>query len=223
VIYVYAIAEARPGLPADVAGFGGAPLRALEQGDLAAVYSSDPPAGLEPTREALWLHEGVLERLMATHAVLPLRFGSTLPSEHELRELLTARHREFAAALAVVRGRVEIGVRASATGPAKGGEAVAGESTSGHAYLAAKLERRRAAARMGEELHSELAALARASSFRLIADPRPAFAGAYLVDRERVGEFRRGFEAARDARPDLALACTGPWPPFSFTEALEGP
>ena len=222
MIYVYAIAEGRPGLPQGIAGFGGAPLRALTQGDIAAVYSSDPPAALEPTQEALWLHEGVLEELMATHAVLPLRFGSTLPGEHELRELLSARHAEFAAALASVRGRVEIGVRASAPSPPKGPESVAGESTSGYAYLAAKLERRRAAARMGEDLHAELAALARASSFRLIADPRPEFAGAYLVDRERVDEFRRGFEAARDARPGLALACTGPWPPFSFTESLEG-
>jgi hypothetical protein len=220
VIYVYAIVGGRPGVPRGVAGFGGATPRALEHGGIAAVYSSDPPADLEPTVEALWLHEQVLEELMEAHAVLPLRFGSTLADELELRELLTARHDEFAAALAAVRGRVEIGVRASAPDSAGDTETNATAGT-GHAYLAAKLERRRAAARIGEDLHAELASLACASTFHLVGDPRPQFSGAYLVDRVRIDEFRRGVEAARAARPGIALACTGPWPPFSFTESLE--
>jgi hypothetical protein len=47
------------------------------------------------------------------------------------------------------------------------------------------------------------------------------FSGAYLVDRARVDEFRRAVETARAARPSVAVACTGPWPPFSFTRPLE--
>ncbi len=219
MIYVYAIVEGRHELPDGLTGFGGAPLHRLAQGDLEAVYSSDPPSGVAPSEDSLWLHERVLEELMATRAVLPMRFGSTIGDEGELRELLTERHEQFARALAIVRGRVEIGVRATA--PPDDGDA---ERTpaSGREYLAAKLERRRAAARMGEDLHAELASLSRASRFRLIADPRPVFAGSYLVDRAQVDTFRRGFEAARAARPGLALACTGPWPPFSFTDGVEG-
>jgi hypothetical protein len=208
-------------MPRGVAGFGGATPRALAHGGIAAVYSGDAPPGLEPTAEALWLHEQVLEELMDTHAVLPLRFGSTLADELELRELLAARHDEFAAALAAVRGRVEIGVRASAPDVSNGTRPEPPES--GRAYITAKLERRRAAARMGEDLHAELASLACASTFRLMADPQPVFSGAYLVDRTRIDEFRRGVEAARAARPGIALACTGPWPPFSFTEPLATP
>jgi hypothetical protein len=216
VIYVYAIVEGREPVRPGAAGLAGRPLHRLIQGGLAAIYSGDCPAGLEPTEEALWVHEQVLEELMTTHTILPLRFASTLAGEVELRELLTARHAEFAAALAAVRGRVEIGVRASALGAA-----VAAPAESGRAYLAAKLERRRTAARMSEDLHAELASRACASTFSLRAEPRPGFSGSYLVDRTRVDEFRRGVDAARAARPEIALACTGPWPPFSFTEPLE--
>jgi hypothetical protein len=216
VIYVYAIADGAPSGHAALAGFGDAPLRAVEHGSLVALYSPDPPRDLTPTEDALWRHERIVEALMAERAVLPLRFGSTLASELELRELLIARAKEFAAALATVRGRVELGVRASVRA-AEAGAPVAESAVSGRAYLEAKLARRRAAARLGESLHAELVAAARASTFRLHADPRPEFAGAYLVDREQVEDFRRRVEAARDARPEVELACSGPWPPFSFT------
>jgi hypothetical protein len=146
---------------------------------------------------------------------LPLRFGSTLAGEQELRELLTMRRAEFAAALASVRGRVEIGVRAIVPAPPEQ------PADSGRAYLTAKLERTRAAARVGEDIHAELAPLASDSTYRLIGEPHPTFAGAYLVDRDAVDRFRQAVDAARAARPQLALACTGPWPPFSFTEPKE--
>ena len=216
MIYVYAILEGREGLARGVPGIAGAPLRALSHLDVSAAYSDDPPARLEPTEEALLQHEQALEALMATRAVLPRRFGSTVSSTPELWLLLAERHDEFAAALAAVRGRVEMGVRALVREQPDGAE-----HASGRAYLAAKLDRRRTAAQVGESVDRELAPLAAASSLRITAAPRPGFAAAYLVDRPGVGQFRRRFEAVRAARPDLALACTGPWPPFSFTEPQE--
>ena len=217
MIYVYAITEGVPAeLPAH-GGLGGARLRTLEHGALAAVYSEDPPARLEPTENALWRHEQLAEELMAAHAVLPMRFGTRLEDEQELRELLIERAPGFAAALAAVRGKVELGVRATIE-PEPGTPA---PPASGRAYITGKLERRRAAARLGETLHAELGHLASASTFKLVGDPRPVFAGSYLVERGRVEAFRQGFEPARAARPGVELACTGPWPPFSFTDPLE--
>jgi hypothetical protein len=217
VIYVYGIFEGRMGSARGARGIAGAPLRALSVDGVCAAYSDNATPGLEVSEEALWRHEEVVEQLMGEHAVLPLRFGSTLAGEPELRELLEARHSEFAAALRAVRGRVEIGVRASADEPVA--EQPAPED--GRAYLEGKLARRRAAADIGEQLHAELAARACASTFKLLAEPRPAFSGAYLVERERVAEFRRAVDALRRARPGVEVACTGPWPPFNFTELME--
>jgi hypothetical protein len=221
VIYVYAITDGRPRGLRDDAGFGEQPLRAFEHGALAAVYSIDPPRDLTPTEEALWHHERVLEELMGDRAVLPLRFASTLPGEEELADLLSARAYEFGAALAAVRGRVEMGVRATVDPGSIREIEPPVTFGGGRAYLAAKLERRRAAARLGEAIHDDLGPLARASTCKLVTDPQPVFAGAYLIDRDDVAGFRERCDRARTAWPGVELACTGPWPPFSFAEPME--
>ena len=218
MIYVYAITDGRPARLRRDGGFGGRSLQAVGSRSLAAVYSPDPPADLAPDEEALWCHEHVLEELMAEHAVLPLRFGSTLAGEGDLEDLLSSRADEFKAALTVVRGRVEMGVRASIGSP---GPQPAMRPVSGSAYLELKLARRRIAAELGEEIDAELSPLARASTVKLLIDPRPAFAGAYLVDRDQVADFRSRCSDVGAARPDVQVACSGPWPPFSFAEAVE--
>ena len=223
MIYVYAITEGRPERLRVDGGFGDRPLRALEHGSIAAVYSEDPPGDLTPTEETLWHHEHMVEELMVERAVLPLRFGSTLAGEADLRELLNDRGQEFAAALAAVRGRVEMGVRAVGEAPDPPVAEPRAPAGSGRAYLGVKLERRRAAAELGEAIHREVGPLARSSTFKLVTDPEPVFAGAYLVDRDDVEAFRARCDQARAARPGLELACTGPWPPFSFSEPMETP
>ena len=164
----------------------------------------------EPTAEALLAYERKLEALMGEHTLLPMRFGSVLAGEHELEALLTTRRDEFRVALARVRGRVEFGVRARLP-------ADASEPESGRAYLTAKLATRRRAA----DLHADLAPLAADSTYRVTSEPQAEFAGSYLVDRDRVDGFRHAFEAMCAERPQLALTCTGPWPPFSFTRPKE--
>jgi hypothetical protein len=211
VIYLYAIAERAPGLAPP-----SAPLRVVTHGRLAGVCCSTARERVEPTEEALWQHERVVQELMRDRAVLPLRFGSLLASEHALRSLLRTREDEFCDALDFVRDRVEVSVRARLDVPDS-----ATTPRSGRAYLAAKLERRRVAEQLASTLHSELAPFARASTFRAIERPDPELAAAYLVDRERLDEFMlraREFDARR---PEAGLACTGPWPPFSFATAVE--
>jgi hypothetical protein len=211
VIYVYAIAERAPGLAPPRA-----PLRVVTHGSLAGIFRFVADAQIEPTEEALWQHELVVQQLMEDRSVLPLRFGSVLADERALRESLRAREDEFRAALDFVRDRVEVSVRARLDVPDD-------ETTphSGRAYVAAKLERRRVVEQLAATLHSELAPFARASTFRAVERPGPELAAAYLVDRGRVEEFMLRAREFSARRPEAELACSGPWPPFSFTEPSE--
>ena len=59
------------------------------------------------------------------------------------------------------------------------------------------------------------------NSHRLLATPQLLLSGAYLVSRERTDEFRRCVESLGRDHPDLRILCTGPWPPYHFTPALE--
>jgi hypothetical protein len=204
VIWVYAIAD-RPDL------VPGAPLEAVTHDGVAAIFTRVEDAPSEPAPEALWAHEQVVEQLMADRAVLPMRFGTTLAGDDDLRGVLTERHDEFAAALDRVRGRVELGLRVMATGDPE----PAPPPTSGRDYVLSKLASARAAA----DLHEPLAQLA------VDARRQPARGGdevlraAYLVDHATVARFRSAVDDLARSRPDLALLCTGPWPPYAFVEA----
>jgi hypothetical protein len=207
VIYVYAVTERSPGLAPPRA-----PLRTVTHARLAGVYAvaASPP---EPSPGALWHHEQVAADLMADRAVLPLRFGSVLAGERELRALLRDREREFETALDFVRGRVEVSVRARLDAPAET------HADSGTQYVAAKLARRRGAERLAGELRAELAPFAHGATFRTADDE---LAASYLVDRSRLDEFMVRARELDARRPEVGLAASGPWPPYSFTSGSPG-
>jgi hypothetical protein len=144
------------------------------------------PEELRPDERSLRHHDAVVEATMQHGPVLPMRFGSVV---RDVEAFLAAREDEFREGLERVRGCVELGVRVAepddAPAPATGTE-----------YLM-----RRATA---ERVADELGAIARASARR-----RRGFA--FLVERERVDEFRE-----RSAELAGELVVTGPWPPYSF-------
>jgi hypothetical protein len=214
VIWVYALCE-RPDLPLPrVRGLARAPLETIAEGQLAAVVSRHAEAPDEPALEALSAHERVVESLMAERAVLPMRFGTTLPSADDLREALAERRDGLLEALDRVRGRVELAVRAML--PATRAAAAPPPGASGSEYLRARL----AAAGTLAALHEPLAALAVATRWwpeRAAGEPRRI---SYLVDEPAVDDFRRAVEALQREHPEAALVCTGPWPAYSFVEAV---
>jgi Gas vesicle synthesis protein GvpL/GvpF len=205
-VYLYAITDGRAAQVPDGLHF-------LPVDGIGGVYGSAPEGELRATEANLWEHEAVVEALMHDGAVLPARFGTVLESIDRLRDELVGRQEEFRRALDRVRGRVELGVRAVWPERAEVGT----PADSGRVYLARKLGEQRAAADATSSVHDPLARLAVASTLRVEQSPCLTVIASYLVDRDEVASFRR--EADRLARTldGVTLACTGPWPPYSFT------
>jgi hypothetical protein len=167
--------------------------------------------------DALFEHERVVESLMAERAVLPMRFGTRPPSADSVREELAARRDELLEALDRVRGRVELAVRALQPA-ARAAAATSPASASGSEYLRARV----AGASTLTALHEPLAALAVAARWwpeRAPGEPRRI---SYLVDESAVADFRSAVERLQREHPEAALLCTGPWPAYSFAEAVSG-
>jgi Gas vesicle synthesis protein GvpL/GvpF len=208
MIWVYAVAE-RPDLPLPACpGLMDAPLEGVTAGDLLAVVTQHDGESFEPTPDAMWAQERVLEHVMADRAVLPMRFGTTRPDATSLRRALMERHDDLASALTRVRGRVELGVRAVA-------DRTPPPAATGRDWLAARLETSRLAA----SVHEPLAALAAADHRRTPVAPGELLRAAYLVDRAKVDGFGAAVERLQQQQPAVSIVCTGPWPPFSFVTA----
>ncbi len=216
MIWVYALCEG-PDLPLPrVHGLAQAPLETVAEGPLVAVLSRHAQAPDEPAREALWAHERVVESLMAERTVLPMRFGTRLPSADHLREALGGRRDALLEALDRVRGRVELAVRAMQ--PAACAGAAPPPAASGSEYLRARL----AGARRLKALHESLASHAAAARCWPQGAPGEPRRGSYLVDQPAVTDFRSVVESLQREHPEAALLCTGPWPVYSFVEAVSG-
>jgi hypothetical protein len=191
VIDVYAITgRPAPTLP-DV---DHAMLQTAGASGLTVVWAPAPERPAEVTIDALRRHEAIVEALMDACDLLPVRFGTRVPDVATATRLLIERRDELTGALARVAGAVELAVRVAAAP----GAAV----TTGYALAA---------------VHRPLARKARATAQHRAAGD-DLLRGAYLVERDRVQSFVAAVAELQDDRPELRLLCTGPWPPYSFTD-----
>ncbi len=230
--YLYAITD-RPEMPLPAQlGFDDAELVCIAWQGIGAVISTrdgEPPPA---SADALWCHEAVIEALMEDRTVLPVRYGTMLPSARAVADMLCRGHTRFTDDIARVQGQVEIGVRfvPFAVGAEDMSAAPKGPiAPSGTAYLRTKVaeaqdrERRCAAAmETARAMHAILKRLATASRFDAATADRDWIAASFLMPRDATETFRQAVGRLAKAHPKLALLCTGPWPPYSFVSAQAG-
>lgn len=194
------------------AGLGGIPLHTVDVPPLAAIVSG--PAASRPRQDELWEYDHVLERLMARHVILPARFGSLMDSGMEVRELLQRRQQELCRSLDRVRGTVEFGVTTGWRDQAEPAEPETGTD-----YLLGRLDLHRRASDVARRLEP-LGSLARSSRQRVLPRPTLPVTASYLVETERTERFIEMVACLDGLLPHVDVICTGPWPPYSFVEAM---
>ncbi len=234
-LYVYCLGDELPGDAFEgLTGVGGAPVRLLKLGPLAAVVSE---AGEEPvavTEENLLAHNRVNAAALAASTPLPFRFGTRAAPER-LADYAASNEAALAAALARVRGCVEMSVKllekaegggkpeADGAGRGAGVDEAAAAVGRGTAFLLRKRrevlgeeEARRRAEELAAWLASGVGELARESAVRVSPSEAIVVRAAHLVERARVGEYRERLRGLGAARAGTRLLTSGPWPPYSF-------
>ena len=207
MIHVCAIVDELDSLP-PVEGVEGAPLERRRVDALELVVSEVPRD--EVTQEAVLRHAEVVEALMGrSRAVLPAQFSRPFAGDEELVSAVTAKASDLEQRLQRVRGCVELGVRVVAPAPESGPEAASGAE-----YLRARLDEERRRSQLIAQLDEPLARLAQETAGG--ATGSNVFERAYLVRDEDASTFLGTVRELQAAHPELSLACTGPWPPYSF-------
>ena len=222
----------------------------LEGNELAAIVSrvSLDEFGEEPLRENLndagWLeekaraHEHVLEVLLESTTVIPMRLCTIFSGEKQVREMLARERVALLDSLSRLQGKAEWGVKVFVTSDAleraAAERAGAGpdELQPGAAYMARKRQEARAregAQEIGDlwaqQIHERLAqeaseALLNPLQRREVSghDGEMLLNGVYLIEDAEIDRFRELVEELQqDYRErEVAIELTGPWPAYNF-------
>lgn len=222
----------------------------LEGNELAAIVSRVPldEFGEEQLREYLndagWLaekaraHEHVLEALLDSTTVVPMRLCTIFKGEKQVREMLGRERAALLDSLARLEGKAEWGVKVFVASGAleriaaeRGGRG-SDELRPGAAYMARKHQEARAregAQEIGDEwaqqIHERLSrdaaeALLNPLQCREVSghEGEMLLNGVYLIEDAEVGRFRRLVgELQQDyLEQEVAIELTGPWPAYNF-------
>jgi hypothetical protein len=213
MIHVYGFVAAPAPLPR-LGGLEGAPVETHVVGPVAAVVSRHP-AGPAATQEAVVRHAEVVAAAMrAAGAVLPARFGADYADETALGRAVQERAPALAEGLERVRDCVELGVRVLER------DGVGAPAADGASYMHARLRRATERRWVAAWAHGALSRLARESTFRVPHEGRTVLAASYLVPESSQPRFEARVCELAGEREDFSVVCTGPWPPYSFAEAV---
>lgn len=258
--YVYGVvaAEAVSELPAIEGVEPGSRVVSVTEAGLRALTSRVPASEFQEERlrerlnELEWVertargHQRVLDSLLPSATVIPLRMCTVLRSEDRVREMLRRERPLLEQALLELDGCLEWGVKVFAVPePARPTPEVAADPADadrGTLYMTRRRverDRREAAEQRAieaaEELHLRLAATA-GDSRRLPLQPHEATGhagamvlnGVYLIPRDATRDFHDLVERERErwggtgGRVALELALTGPWPAYNFLPGMLG-
>jgi hypothetical protein len=236
--YVYGVRKPSAGTISST-GIGGAELRQIESGGVAALVSDLPNQELQLGKEELTAHARVLENALEQGTVLPMRFGVVLESPDAVQtRVLDAHQDELQRQLAQFEGKVELRLRAIYDEQALMREIVNEDREI--AQLRTRVRRTNDDASYFDRIRlGELVAAAierkreqdtnaiipgleqRADAVQLSAPvhERMVFNASFLVDRDRIAEFDEAVDlVGRNHADRMRLKYTGPLPPHSFAE-----
>lgn len=112
--YIYAIIATQAPETFGTIGIGGRgdECRTVHHEGLAAVVSASPLKKFKVSRDNLMAHEKVIEAVMRSHTVLPVRFGTVADNEGKVKLILAREYDRFLELLRSLEGKRELGVKA---------------------------------------------------------------------------------------------------------------
>ncbi len=221
----YCIIDSDGGVPEGITGLHGGVVWNLPYRGIGVVVS----LLAEPVQDIVAgavQHEAVVERLMRTHTVLPMRFPTVFTSQEAILAMISQHYDDFRESLRRLCNQVEFGVRVlwpPANCPAVPLRVQAPHESSGQQYMRERYHQYQCrqvlseqADQFGRRLDAALSGFVTAKRLRQTAADAFALEGVYLVNKDRGAVFRRAFAEVRSREPGFEYLLSGPWPPYSF-------
>lgn len=241
-LYLYGIVGGPVEEPLGLSGIGQPPgdVFVIPYDDIAAVVSKTPETEFPPSRQNVFTHQRVLLSLMERYTVIPVSFGNTLGTAHDVIEVLRGGYDGFKGTLSYIHGKIEVGLAvswkqeafmeelksigkglASLTGPRRRilrqpSHSLQTAISTGEAAAEALAAR---AAKISRAIHDNLKTYTVSSRLNAPLGERMVLNAAYLVEKARETEFdQRVNEVAAELGDRFDFNYTGPWPPYNFVD-----
>jgi hypothetical protein len=227
MLYLYGIMLNQPIAPRLPPGLDGHSVRLLPCRDLMGAVSPIERREMVASADAVWCHDQVIEALMTTATILPMRFGRVVADDDACLRLLIHHRQSLRLALERIGNCVEFGLRLSGL-PVETEESGDADSTPPTGPGQAWLRHRIAVAHHRRQTieHPLRHHLAPHVTACTIWPSRPGdslLRASVLVSRDRIDAFLGAVGSLQCQMEPVSIACTGPWPPYSFSDSPQPP
>jgi hypothetical protein len=234
--YVYCIMQTMTPLRFGAIGIGSEPaeVHTVNYRDIAAVVSDTPLEVYDPTRENVLAHERVNEAVMRKYTVIPMSFNTVFKTREDIIELLRSAYDAFHDVLGKMADKLEFGLKV-VWDPELVIREIEKEndnlrllrqeisSRKGSTYFARMQYGRLVDSllqdrsdRLVNEIFSSLSDVAVAARANKPIGDKMILNAAFLVARDREGDFDAKVKAIDAKYANLKFKYTGPWPPYNF-------
>lgn len=243
-IYVYGVVPSDVETTEEAQGVGDPPasVETITHEDIAALVSEIPIGAELGSPDDLAAHARLLDATAAALPVLPLRFGAVLADREAVeQELLAANHDDFASALSELEGRTEYIVKGRYEEDAILREVLdeneraqrlrdaivdkPPDATREHRMELGEIVTKSVAAKRDRDTADLIEALGSLEFDSTVREPsheRDAVYVAYMVETERLDEFREALDAWAGRHGDrIDLRLLGPVAPYDFVVTAE--
>jgi len=221
-VYIYGLCR-QVVLPRTLLGINRLPVAIVSGDKIGSIVSNWDSSSPAAVPENLVAHNDILEIIAGFTTVLPVRFGTLLSSE-ALDEFIKKNTDKILERLALVQGKVEMGLKVIKPGsPCRGTSIMTSESSpSGKAYMQKLFNRYQNEMLTAGEEEENLREVRRkilgvAVDFKKSKLREPFLLNeSFLINKDQTEEFYRIVDSIKKKYPHLLLLASGPWPPYIF-------
>ena len=231
-LYAYAIIDSAGEIGESIKGLFEAPVYTIPYRDIGIVVSDLDSQAQIKTEESVLKHEEVVEALMNKFTVLPMRLYTVFGKKEETLSKVKDHYEDFIENLDKVRDKCEYGIKVIWAGNVikeriinahKNESPSAAPDQSGTKFMKEKFEKYKIDKEFEEEA-DRCIAIVDGFFNRYVSEKRLEklktdnllLSVAYLVDKEKSGDFKKAFEELRSSGGDLKYLLSGPWPAYNF-------
>jgi len=240
-IYAYGIIDSNSGMDEPLRGLGEVSVYNIPYRDIVVIVSELSDEAKEKTDTYILEHERIVERLMKSFTVLPMRFLTVFNTKEDLLSMAELYYEDFKDNLARLHNKVEFGMKViwpadtikqrvvDVYHKTKHNVSISTESPA-KTFVKEKFQEHIIEKEFQEEadrciqvVDDYFNRIACEKKLKRLQTESLLLNASYLVDKDRQNEFKQAFEQLKNAPSDLKFLFSGPWPCYNFINLTKRP